>query len=80
MPTVSIYNISTNTYVCQHTLHAKSVQLYLTLCGPMDGGPPGSSVHGILQARMLEWVAISLSTTYSVYIQYLNMSVYDVYV
>ena len=32
-----------------------------TLCDPMDYNPPGSSVHGILQARILEWVAISLS-------------------
>ena len=32
----------------------------LTLCNPMDCSPPGSSVHGILQARTLEWVAISL--------------------
>ena len=32
----------------------------LTLCNPMDCGPPGSSVHGILQARILEWGAISL--------------------
>ena len=32
-----------------------------TLCGPMDCSPPGSSVHGILQARKLEWVAISSS-------------------
>ena len=36
---------------------AKSLQSYLTLCDPMDGSPPGSSVHGILQARILEWVA-----------------------
>ena len=34
-------------------------QSYLTLCDPIDCSPPGSSVHGILQARMLEWVAIS---------------------
>ena len=33
----------------------------LTLCNPMDCSPPGSSVHGILQARILEWVAISSS-------------------
>ena len=33
----------------------------LTLCDPMDHGLPGSSVHGILQARTLEWVAISFS-------------------
>ena len=33
-------------------------QLYPTLCSPMDCRPPGSSVHGILQPRILEWVAI----------------------
>ena len=32
-----------------------------TLCDPMDCSPPGSSIHGILQARVLEWVAISFS-------------------
>ena len=32
-------------------------QSYLTLCDPMECSPPGSSVHGILQARILEWVA-----------------------
>ena len=36
-------------------------QLCPTLCHPMDGSPPGSTVHGILQARILEWVAISFS-------------------
>ena len=40
---------------------AKSLQLCLTLCDPIDGGPPGSPVPGILQARTLEWVAISFS-------------------
>ena len=40
---------------------AKSLQLCLTLCDPIDGSPPGSSVPGILQARTLEWVAISVS-------------------
>ena len=35
-----------------------SLQTCLTLCGPMDCGPPGSFVHGILQAKILEWVAI----------------------
>ena len=39
---------------------AKSLQSCLTLCDPIDGGPPGSSVPGILQARTLEWVAITL--------------------
>ena len=36
-------------------------QLCLTLCDPMDCSPPSSSVHGILQARILEWVAIPFS-------------------
>ena len=40
---------------------AKSLQLCLTLCDPIDGSLPGSSVPGILQARILEWVAISFS-------------------
>ena len=38
---------------------AKSLQSCSTLCDPIDGSPPGSSVPGILQARILEWVAIS---------------------
>ena len=40
-------------YVC-----TKLLQLCLTLCNPMDCSPPGSSVHGILEARILEWVAM----------------------
>ena len=36
-------------------------QMCLTLCDPMDCSPPGSSVHGILQARVLEWIAIPIS-------------------
>ena len=39
----------------------KSLQSYLTLCNPIDGSPPGSPIPGILQARTLEWVAISFS-------------------
>ena len=38
---------------------AKSLQSCLTLCNPIEGSPPGSPVPGILQARTLEWVAIS---------------------
>ena len=41
---------------------AKSLQSCLTLCDPIDGSPPGSPVPGILQARTLEWVAISFPT------------------
>ena len=38
------------------SMHAKLLQL--TLCDPMDCSPPGSSVHGILKVRILEWVAM----------------------
>ena len=41
---------------------AKSLQSCLTLCDPIDGSSPGSPVPGILQARTLEWVAISFSS------------------
>ena len=44
------------THVC-----AKSLQSCLALCDSMDCSPPGSSVHGILQARILEWVAMPSS-------------------
>ena len=40
---------------------AKSLQSCPTLCDPIDGSPPGSPIPGILQARTLEWVAISFS-------------------
>ena len=42
---------------------AKLLQLYPTLCDPTDSSPPGSPVPGILQARTLEWVAISFSNS-----------------
>ena len=40
---------------------ADSLQSCPTLCNPIDGSPPGSPIPGILQARVLEWVAISFS-------------------
>ena len=40
---------------------ARLLQSHPTLCDPIDSSPPGSSVPGILQARILEWVAISFS-------------------
>ena len=43
---------------------AKSLQSCPTLCNPMDSSPPGSSVHRILKARILEWIAISFSRGY----------------
>ena len=42
-------------------LHCMCAQWCPTLCDPMDWGPPGSSIHGIFQARVLEWVGISCS-------------------
>ena len=42
---------------------AKSLQSCPTLCDPIDGNPPGSPVPGILQARTLEWIAVSFSNT-----------------
>ena len=45
-------------------LIAKSLQSCLTLCDPIDGSPPGPTVPGILQARTLEWVAISFSNAW----------------
>ena len=46
------------------TATAKSLQSCLTLCDPIDGSPPGSPVPGILQARILECVAISFSNAW----------------
>ena len=44
---------------------AKSLQSCLTLCDPIGGSPPGFSVHGIFQARVLEWGAIAFSVSNS---------------
>ena len=58
-----IHNVAqTYLYICLTTpaaAAAKSLQSCLTLCDLIDSSPPGSSVPGILQARILEWVAIS---------------------
>ena len=55
--------------ICDYTYNhsaaaAKSLQSCPTLCDPIDGSPPGSSVPGILQARTLEWVAIFFSSAW----------------
>ena len=53
-------------FLCAETCAAaaaKSLQSCPTLCDPIDGSPPGSPVPGILQARVLEWVAIAFSET-----------------
>ena len=49
------------TYTLLLLLLLSSLQLCPTLCDPIDGSPPGSPIPGILQARILEWVAISSS-------------------
>ena len=51
-------------YMWNAAAAAKSLQSYLTLCNPIDGSPPGSPTPGILQARTLEWVAISFSSAW----------------
>jgi len=48
-------------YAAAAAAAAKSFQSCPTLCNPIDGSPPGSPIPGILQARTLEWVAISFS-------------------
>ena len=55
------------THTCRHTASAaaaKSLQSCPTLCDPIDGSPPGSTVPGVLQASTLEWVAISFSNAW----------------
>ena len=50
--------------IVSHVAASKSLQSCLTLCYPIDSSPPGSPVPGILQARTLEWVAISFSNAW----------------
>ena len=57
MSSLYILGISPLSNMCMWSV----AQLCLTLCGPMDCSPPGSSVHGILQEKILEWGAISYS-------------------
>ena len=52
---------SAKSTILLHTIDKMSAQLCPTLCNPKNSSPPGSSVHGILWARILEWVAISFS-------------------
>ena len=51
-------------YAAAAAAAAKSLQSCPTLCDPIDGSPPGSPVHGIFQARVLEWGAIAFSNVY----------------
>ena len=61
--TVLVGHLSNTAFLCQK-IKVLAPQLYPTFCNPMDCSPPGSSVHGILQARILEWVAIPFSRGY----------------
>ena len=56
---------------------AKSLQLCLTLCDPIGGSPPGSPVPGILQARILEWVAISFFNEVCTFFFFLKVLIYN---
>ena len=60
MTVITIY-VSQTTMLYAATAAAKALQSCLTLCNPIDSSPPGSPISGILQARTLEWVAISFS-------------------
>ena len=51
-------------FPCSATAAAKLLQSCPTLCDPIDGSPPGSAIPGILQAKTLEWVAISFSSAW----------------
>ena len=54
-------SLSSSHFLASATATAKLLQSCPTLCDPIDGSPPGSPIPGILQARTLEWVAISFS-------------------
>ena len=60
-PEALFSHVSFQTTLYPSFVAAESLQSCLTLCDPIDGSPPGSAVPGILQARTLEWVAISFS-------------------
>ena len=55
------YSLNVFVYISESESESEVAQLCMTLCDPMDCSLPGSSVHGIFQARILEWVAISFS-------------------
>ena len=59
-----ILSITLLAYAAAAAAAAKSLKSCPTLCDPIDGSPPGSLVSGILQARTLEWVAISFSNAW----------------
>ena len=58
---LNVFNTKVSCCKAAAAAAAKSLQLCLTLCNPIDGSPPGSPIPAVLQARTLEWVAISFS-------------------
>ena len=63
-PRTRVFLIKKKKLIRDTAAAATSLQLCLTLCDPTDGSPPGSAIPGILQARTLEWVAISFSSAW----------------
>jgi len=61
LDTLQIINLTGSFLIHAAAAAAMSLQSCPTLCNPIDGSPPGSPIPGILQARTLEWVAISFS-------------------
>ena len=62
---IALYSTSISyAWFLAHICYAKSLQPCPTLCDPIDSSPPGSAVPGILQARTLEWAAISFSNAW----------------
>ena len=64
LPSIRVFSNESTLCTRWSAAAAKSLQLCPTLCDPIDGSPPGSPVPGILQARTLEWVAISFSNAW----------------
>ena len=64
MALINIPHVLVTTAASAAAAAAKSLQLCLTLCDPIDGSPSSSTVPGILQARTLEWVAIAFSNAW----------------
>ena len=72
-----------NNYICLYlpaAAAAKSLQSCPTLCDPIDGSPPGFPVPGILQARTLEWVAISFSNAWKGKVKVKSLSRFRLFV
>ena len=61
VPSCAALQFANSEYITAAAAAAKSLQSCPTVCDPIDGSPPGSPIPGILQARTLEWVAISFS-------------------